>query len=391
MAEAPTTGANPAPGSQRPTNAEKAAIWDAYYQRRPVRAPVRLNVNPRIILADSALNTEGFTYEAAAQDPKTHVEVWLRLEHHMRTALNHYTDGPAGLPDVWDVQLFNYNVYEAAYFGAPIHFPPDQVPATKPILDNSDYSPVFEVAIESPLENPYIAERLAFWKEMERVCRDMRFEGRPVRLQPWAITGCDGPVTVACNLRGGDFMSDLLEQPGEADRLLAYITEAAIIRRQAFFDYWGDAVERVNTLADDSCAMLSAEMYAGSVMPHHQRYYETGPAVERLMHLCGNASHLFTAIRRQLDVTSFDTGFPIDHGKIRAELGPGVEIAGGVPVDTLLNGSPNSVYEAARAILVSGVKEGGRFILQEANNLPPACPLENLGAMYQACLEHGRY
>jgi hypothetical protein len=35
--------------------------------------------------------------------------------------------------------------------------------------------------------------------------------------------------------------------------------------------------------------------------------------------------------------------------------------------------------------------EGGRFILHEANNLPPRCPEENLRAMYGCCLEHGNY
>ena len=34
---------------------------------------------------------------------------------------------------------------------------------------------------------------------------------------------------------------------------------------------------------------------------------------------------------------------------------------------------------------------GGRFILREANNLPPCCPEANLAAMYQACLDFGRY
>jgi hypothetical protein len=34
---------------------------------------------------------------------------------------------------------------------------------------------------------------------------------------------------------------------------------------------------------------------------------------------------------------------------------------------------------------------GGRFILQEANNLPPCVPIENLAAVYAVCQEDGRY
>jgi hypothetical protein len=41
--------------------------------------------------------------------------------------------------------------------------------------------------------------------------------------------------------------------------------------------------------------------------------------------------------------------------------------------------------------LTSGVLEGRRFILREANNLPPGVPPENLAAMYEAALAYGRY
>ena len=88
---------------------------------------------------------------------------------------------------------------------------------------------------------------------------------------------------------------------------------------------------------------------------------------------------------------SFDTGFPVDHGALRDVLGDDVEIAGGPEVSLLLGGTPEQVYERTRAILTSGVTRGGRFILRDANNLPPRCPEENLSAMYRCCLEHGRF
>ena len=375
-----------------PDNAAKSALWQAYHARRPPRVPVRLNVNPRVVLNDPELNRAGYSFEDAANDPRIAVEVSLMHQHHLRMTLNDHTDAPTGLPEVWEVSLEVYNVYEAAYFGAAVRFPAHQVPATEPVLDSSDYGAVLAVDIERPLENPYIADRLAFWKQMERACRDLRYEGRPVRLRPWALFGSDGPITVACNLRGTDFLAELLEQPEQAQRLLAHLTEAAIRRRDAFARYWGDRVRAHNGLADDACAMLSPGIYKKMVLPHHQRWYEAGPATPRSMHLCGDASHLFPTLHRELGVTSFDTGFPIDFGQVRRELGPDVEISGGVPVDLLLSGTPDAVHERTRTILQSGVKEGGRFILQEANNLPPRCPPANLAAMYEtslACGGHG--
>lgn len=70
-------------------------------------------------------------------------------------------------------------------------------------------------------------------------------------------------------------------------------------------------------------------------------------------------------------------------------MGEDVEISGGPEVALLLHGTPEACHQRTRAILESGVKRGGRFILQEANNLPPCVPMANLAAVYAACLEYG--
>ena len=68
-----------------------------------------------------------------------------------------------------------------------------------------------------------------------------------------------------------------------------------------------------------------------------------------------------------------------------------MEILGGVEVTTLLTGSPDAVFKRARSILESGILRGGRFILREGNNLPPATPYANLAAMYTAAFKWGTY
>lgn len=382
-------------GRMVPSDKEKAEIWRRYYERRPVRVPVRLNTNPRIIIADPALNPEGFTFEQAARDPRVHIEVALRHQLHLRTVLNQYTDGPTELPEAWDIGLSVYNVYDAAMLGAKVHFPPGQVPATEPILDEANKHSIFEQDIDHPMDTPFIREHLDFWHEMEAICRDLRFEGRPVRLRPWDLSGTDGPLTAACSLRGTDFLVELLDDPEYADRLLAFIMRAAANRRKAMWQYWGDRAGRWNGLADDSIATLSTEMVKERLVPLYREFYEmvdadTGRRMPRSIHLCGDATRHFAMLNRELDVCSFDTGFPVNHGALRRELGPEIEISGGPEVSVLLNGTPQQVYARTREILLSGIKEGGRFILQEANNLPPRCPPANLEAMYAAALEHGR-
>jgi hypothetical protein len=46
------------------------------------------------------------------------------------------------------------------------------------------------------------------------------------------------------------------------------------------------------------------------------------------------------------------------------------------------------VTEEVKRILATGVTEGKRFMLREANNLAPGTPLLNLDAFYQAALTY---
>ncbi|MCX7020485.1 MAG: hypothetical protein NTY46_16145 [Candidatus Sumerlaeota bacterium] len=372
------------------TNTQKDELWHAYHEHRPTRIPVMLRTNPRIIVLDAQLNHNGYKFEQVQTDACAHVEISLQHAHYVRTVLNQFTDGPAGLPDCWEVYYYCYNIYEAAAFGAEVCYPPDQVPCTEPFLTEANKREIFDCDIEHPFENRFIKQSLAFWREMERICADMRYEGRPVRLMPFALTGTDGPFTAGCNLRGADFLLDFMEDADYAARLMELVTRAATIRRRTFERYWGNRIATGNWLADDSCAMISVPMYRERVMPYHRQYYDAaGGDIPRWMHLCGDATHLFPVMKNELGVSSFDTGFPVNHGELRRSLGPDVEIAGGPEAGLLLNGTPDDVWNRTRDILLSGVKSGGRFILAEGNNLPPACPPDNLKAMYASCLEFG--
>ena len=370
----------------------KEQVWRAYQAGSPMRVPVLLETNPRVVVMDPAWNPDGVTFQQFTEDPHTNVMASLRHQLYRRTVLHQYSDGPTEIPEVWDADYWVYNVYEAAMLGAPLDYLPQQVPDTKPWLNDDNKHDVFKIDIEHPLDMPFIKNGLAFWHEMEKICKGLTFEGRPVRLLPWGAMACaDGLVTVAMNLRGSYFMEDLIDDVQYADKLVRFILEAAIRRREAVSAYWGDRIKSINSFADDSIAMISTQMYRQHVLRLHRQWYDTGPAGQRKIHLCGDATHHFPLIREELGVTSFDTGFPVDHGALRQTLGDDVEILGGPPVALLLDGTPEEVYENAKRILTSGVKRGGRFVLREANNLPPKVPEENLAAMYQASLDFGQY
>jgi len=377
---------------QPPTNEQKDAVWQAYREGRPTRVPMMLVTNPRVFLMNPRWNTFGYTFEQAATDPLAHINVALHHQLYLRTELNQYCDLPTGLPDQWEISLNIYNVYEAAALGAAVRYPPDQVPDTEPFLTDDNRESIFDVDIDHPLDLPFIRDYLAFWHEMDHICQDLKFEGRPVKLFPFSLVGTDGPLTVACNIRGSEFLLELVTDEDYAQRLMEFLTQFAINRRNAFAQYWDNGPVNSTGLADDCCQMISLEDYREKIMPLHRKLYEHGEVNSpRRLHMCGNVQHLLPAIHEELGVTGFDTGFPIDHGKLRRDLGNDVEVQGGTEIALLLNGSPDEVYQRTRDILTSGIMDGGKFTLREGNNLPPNCPADNLEAMYTACLGHGHY
>ncbi len=379
-----------------PTNEGKRAVHEANKAKDPLRVTLNWGVNPRIILLDPALNPEGITYEQMLHDAAVVPVILSRFQEYVPMTLGQTSDKIAELPERWSFFVENQNIYDAAYFGAEVLFKPGQVPCSEPFMTIDDVDDFLARDFSQPLENPWIRNRLAFWKEIEKAAKEFSYLGRRGDIVPF---NCffDGPVTVATNLFGEDIFLLLGEDPEKAGRLFEHITRACIVRNRALADlaggwkksFWGD-------LADDSIQLIGTAMYEEYVLPVHELWYsemsDTTPASrKRNIHLCGDATRHFPLIAEKLGVVGFDTGFPVDHGALRKALGPDIHISGGPHVGLLRDGTPGACYEETRRILQSGVMEGKRFGLREGNNLPPCVPQENLAAVYEACLEYGWY
>ncbi len=376
-----------------PTNEEKKQIWDAYRTRKPIRVPVTFGVNPRVVLFDPGWNRDSVTSEEYFTDPRALVQVQLKFLEYQVEYLNRYCDSPTGWPESFDFYVDVQNVYDSAYFGAPVEMRDGQVVDVSPVLAGAGKQRIFSLDIDRPMDNPFVRQCLKRHADLTDVVRDTSFRGIRLGVRP-VTWGFDGPLTIATNLRGSELYADLYEDPDYAQRLMEFITRGVIIRNRAMCEHFGlTAFKGPNgAIADDSVQLISTGMYRERVLPLHRLYLSQwsveGP---HHIHLCGDATRHFPTIRDELHVMSFDTGFPVDHGRLREALGPDVEILGGPAVPLLRDGTPRDVYDRTAEILKSGIMEGGRFILREGNNLPPRCPEANLAAMYRACLEHGVY
>jgi uroporphyrinogen-III decarboxylase len=107
------------------------------------------------------------------------------------------------------------------------------------------------------------------------------------------------------------------------------------------------------------------------------------------MHLCGDATRHFSFLVNHFNVRSFDTGFPVDHGWLRKEVGLDVEIKGGPTIMTIRDGMPEQIRSEVQRICQSGVMAGGKFIMIAANNLAPGTSVQNIREFYEAAKLYG--
>ncbi len=377
-------------------NEEQAAVWAAYYAGTPTRVPMTIACTPRMVLLDPALNPRGITFKDCFDDPAVMFDIDLQFKHW------YHTQVPADIPrgdggqEQWTVCPNFQNCYDAAWLGAELHFPDGEVPDTRPFLTDDNKRMLFDRGIPDPFGGIMGTARRFLEYFQERAERTT-FHGRPVMCAKASSPGLafDGPLTVACNIRGAtEFCLDLYEDPDYAQELLAFLVDAALTRLRAWRDYLGLPRERDRLwFADDSLALLSGEAYREFILPHHRRFLTTDavPGAPVNFHLCGDATRHFATLVEELHAVGFDTGYPVDHGRLRRELGPEIEIQGGPTCDLLRYGTPAEVAAETRRILRSGVMDGGKFVLKEANNLAPRTPIANLQAMYDVCRTEGRY
>ncbi len=356
------------------------------------RTPVVLGTNNRVAMLDHRIDSGDLTYQKVFSDPIAMLKAELLHKYVMVKRYNHFCDGPTALPEDWPIGISFQNVYEAWYLGCQVDFKENQVPDTTPILNEDNKRSIFDIDIDKPLEKTPFKTAIEFYDVLVEYVKDKTFLDRPIQIVQPLMIGTDGPLTVAMNIRGGDILFEMIEDPEYAAELFTFINEAAIKRAKAMIEHFGSDIA-VSSMADDSIAMISVEQYREMLLPLHRRWYEAFGSTPgaRGIHLCGDATHHFPMIHQELGVTYFDTGYPIDFADMRNKLGDDVTISGGVEVDLLVNGTPQSVYERGRDILTSGVKRGGKFTFREANNLPPNCPWQNLSAFYHAGIDFGRH
>jgi hypothetical protein len=367
-------------------NQEAKEVWDSFNAGRPIRPPVKLGTTAQYFIFNNNLNpnTE-ITFKEFMTDPKVMFEFSLRSIVWRAFHIAPFCDDPIDLPDEFIIRVDLQNIDEAIYFGAPVKFVAEQVPDTLPILTGDHKYDLFGKSFPNPLKTGWYATAMNIFEEwQEYLAHQPTYLDRPVKIEPFGYW-TSGFFTLAIALRGMELLTDLYEDPQYVHDLLSYLTEATIQRVKAFHEFFGMPYPGKDLFfADDAIQLISTKMVEKFLLPYYLHYKNSIVDSEHIrMHLCGDATHHFKLLKDTLGVNDFDTGFPIDFGKMREVLGPDVTIQGGPNVMILKGGTPDEVRAETQRIFNSGVLTGGRFILREGNNLAPKTPYQNLDAMYQ--------
>ena len=371
-------------------NAEVKALWEAFPAGTAPRVPIVFGTNARYFMADAAANPTGVEFRRYSEDRDLMFDTLLQFQRWSRFNLRQ--DAELGWPERWSIAPDFQNYYEAALFGCTVEYFDGQVPDTQP-----EFAAAPERVMEHGLPEPFAgfgARAREYYEHFQARAKRETFLDRPIAITA-PLCGTDGVMTVACNLFGGSFVCEAMAgEPERLHQLFEFITEATIRRMTAWRKLGGIPVPNDSFgFADDSVAMISTGMYREHVLPYHRRLCDAFSARTQLrgIHLCGDATRHFRTIRDELNVQVFDTGFPVDFGALRRELGPRVRLQGGPHAELVHAGAPSALRAEVQRILQTGVTDGRRFVLREGNNLAPATPLANTDALYEAGREFGRF
>ena len=374
-------------------NEEVNKVWEAYHSGNPIRMPMILWLNARMIILDEKYSG-GVTFEQYYNNPQIMLETQFKLREFESCHVVY--DHIMGIPESgWHIYTDFQNDLECGWLGAEVKYSGNAVPFTIPFLKDDNKDMLLKKGIPE-LFSGLLGKALDFYNYfIEKKNEGYTYKGKPINSIGFGAMGIDGIMTVACMLRGTtEFCIDLYEDTEYALELMDYITEAAIFRIKGLRRYFGEPeITPSFPLADDSIQLLSCEDYERFVLPFHKKILRelTDGTKKNSIHLCGDAARHFKLIQNELNVYSFDTGFPINFKKTLEALSPETQMNGGVHVDILLHGTPDKTVNAVKSICEEVKPLSKKFVMREANNLSPKTPLENIGAMYEAVKKFGKF
>jgi uroporphyrinogen decarboxylase len=202
----------------------------------------------------------------------------------------------------------------------------------------------------------------------------------------------------AMYIRGAEqFLSDLVLQPALAECLLEQIAGYYLEYNERVFQAAGGAID-IFFMGDDMGTQtgpwVSPKMYRRFFKENFRRFNDLAHRhnIRTMYHTCGNVTALIPDfIDCGLDVLQSLQPAAMDLEALKREYGAHLAFQGGIDIQqTMPRGTPAEVVAEVRHRAAT-LGPGGGYIFGTAHNLLPDVPTENIVALFDAYLEHGRY
>jgi MtaA/CmuA family methyltransferase len=257
-----------------------------------------------------------------------------------------------------------------------------------------------------PVEKPPTVQSLAEARAIPVTNADEYLERGHLRDVAKCVQAAHNDGLFTVGMVGGQTINFLVEKTGSPSNALmlfyddpelacALIQKAVAISvaiAKAFISTGVDCIYIGDSYASGS--VISPAIYRRFCAP---AYAELAQEIHRhgvfcYKHCCGNYNPLLDDLPSTgvdaMDGIDPTNGMSVGHTK--AKIGAKLTLMGGISCLTLLNGTPEAVYEEAKQCVLEG-KPGGRYVLGSACAVPRRTPPENILAARAAAVDHGGY
>lgn len=262
---------------------------------------------------------------------------------------------------------------EAEAFGAPVCYSEDDVPTVHGILIHDEEE-------AEALKIPEVgAGRTGECVEgIRKACE--RIRNKPV------LAGIIGPYSLAGRLLDmSEIMLLCFDEPEMVEMILEKATAFLIQYAKASKEAGANGI----CMAEPAAGLLSPTLMDEFSTPYVQKVRE---AVEDenfifMYHNCGNISPLLDRIRA-LDMQAYSIGNAVDVEKVLKVIPEDRIVIGNIdPAGTIRSGTPEKIRKETLELL-NRCGKYPNFVISSGCDIPPAAPLENIQAFFDAVKEY---
>ena len=262
---------------------------------------------------------------------------------------------------------------EAEAFGAPVCYSEDDVPTVHGILIHDE-----EEAEALKIPEVGVGRTGECVEGIRKACE--RIRNKPV------LAGIIGPYSLAGRLLDmSEIMLLCFDDPEMVEMILEKATAFLIQYAKAFKEAGANGI----CMAEPAAGLLSPTLMDEFSTPYVQKVRE---AVEDenfifMYHNCGNISPLLDRIRA-LDMQAYSIGNAVDVEKVLKVIPEDRIVIGNIdPAGTIRSGTPEKIRKETLELL-NRCGKYPNFVISSGCDIPPAAPLENIQAFFDAVKEY---